>query len=205
MTVKSNLRLVTEPSVYFQELVSQALAERHLRPRPETEFYLVNLLKQFLSTENLFMRDSQGAMRDEPLAIKLKEALEAPDRSSQNLMLRQVGDVSLYTAGFFHESLSRKSVDVGYYIGMGGTAYQKVSAQQGEPHRSMFAELADKFGNFVGVLSGISETALPAKTEQDLLRLYDLWLATGSDRAARALREAGIEPTQVKGTPKAPQ
>jgi hypothetical protein len=35
------------------------------------------------------------------------------------------------------------------------------------------------------------------RSEQDLLRLYELWVRTGSDRAAKALQEAGIQPNST--------
>lgn len=198
MSEKGGLTLVTQPEAFFHELVTKALENRQVKPKPETEFYLVNLLNQFIFTENLYARDAKGNFREEPLALMVKEALEQPERQAQALMFRQVGDISLYTAGFFQESLSRKLVDVGYYIEMGGTAYQHVAALEGERGmRSTYVELADRFSTFVDVLAEISEATTVARSEKDLLRMYDLWLQTGSDRAAKALREAGIVPTPV--------
>ena len=34
------------------------------------------------------------------------------------------------------------------------------------------------------------------RTEKDLLRLYELWVRTRSERAAKALQEAGILPNE---------
>jgi hypothetical protein len=153
-------------------------------------------------TENLYARDAKGQLREEPLAFMVREALEQTERQAQAVMFRQVGDISLYTAGFFQESLTRKSVDVSYYIEMGGTAYQQVAAREGERTlRGVYAELADRFPDFVDVLAEISEATTVTHTEKDLLRMYDLWLQTGSDRAAKALKEAGIVPTTVTRKP----
>lgn len=197
MDRKPNLTLVTQPQDYFRELVTEALGHQNVKPLPETEFYLVNLLNQFMTTDRLYKRDAEGNALEEPLALMVKEALEQPHAEVQRLMLRQVGDVSLYKAGFFQDSLNRKLVDVDYYIDMGGTAYQAVAARAEEDHlRDLYSELAEKFGSFVEVLAEVSDKTTP-KSEKDILRMYDLWLRTKSERAAKALQEAGILPNET--------
>jgi hypothetical protein len=107
--------------------------------------------------------------------------------------------VSLYVAGFFQDSLNRKLVDVDYYIGMGGAAYQQVAVRTYEDTlRDLYLELADKFGAFVDVLAEVSDKT-SQRTEKDILRLYELWLKTRSERAAKALQEAGIVPNETIG------
>ena len=197
MSHKRNLTLVVQPQAFFHELVTSVLDSQRLNTQPETEFYLVNLLNQFMTTDRLYARDGQGAMRDEPLALMIKEALEAPKVQEQEALFRHVGDVSLYTAGFFQDSLSRKSVDVDYYIDLGGTAYQQVASRMDENVlKGMYEELANKFGAFVDVLAEVSHKT-SFRTEKDLLRLYELWVRTRSERAAKALQEAGILPNKT--------
>ncbi len=196
MADKKGITLVAQPQDYFRELVTETLDRQHVSIQPETEFYLVNLLNQFMTTDRLYARDGEGAMREEPLALMLKEAIEQPAVQAQSLMFRQVGDVSLYVAGFFQDSLARKLVDVDYYIDMGGTAYQQVATRTTEDTlRALYGELSEKFGRFVEVLAEISDKT-SVRTEKDLLRLYELWMRTGSERAAKALQEAGIIPTE---------
>ena len=194
--MKRNLTIVAQPQDFFRELVTEALDHQQVKVEPETEFYLVNLLNQFMTTDNLFPRDGKGNVREEPLAILVKEALEQPAKRHQSLLFRHLGDVSLYVAGFFHESLSRKLVNVGYYIDMGGTAYQQVAARSEEDKlRRMFGELAEKFARCVNVLAEVSEKTTPVPTrETDVLRFYDIWFKTKSDRAAKVLEKAGIQP-----------
>ena len=73
---------------------------------------------------------------------------------------------------------------------LGGRAYGYLSTE----HRflkAIFTELAQKFAQFVEVLSEVSERcALTDAT--NLLRLYERWLATGSERSADLLRQQGI-------------
>lgn len=170
------------------------MSRQKVAATPETEVYLVNLLNYFMTADHLYPVDAQGNRRDEPLAFRLKEALDSPEVEAQRVLFRQVGDASLYLAGYFQDSLTRKLVDVEYYIGMGGTAYQHVAARVGDaPLQSLYGELAHKFSYFVDVLAEVGEKTQP-RGEKDLLRLYDLWLRTESERAAKKLQEAGIVP-----------
>jgi len=188
MSAKPTLTLVSQPQDYFRELVTEALGKQKISTQPETEFYLVNLLNQFMTADRL---------RDEPLAIMVKEALEQPAPREQSVLFRHIGDVSLYVAGFFQDSLNRKLVDVDYYIDMGGTAYQKVSALSDEEIlKAVYGELAEKFGALVEVLAEVSDKTTP-KTEKDILRMYEMWIRTRSERAAKALQEAGIFPNDT--------
>lgn len=189
---KSALQLIARPEEFFYELVRDAVSSQGLRIRPETEFYLVQLMNRFMTTETLYSRDGQGQCREEPLALMVKDALEQPAPEAQRSIFRHVGDFSLYVAGYFQDSLSRRAVDVDYYIGMGGAAYSAVASREADIARQkLFGELSEKFGRFVDVLARISEKTQP-RTETDLLRTYEVWVRTGSEKAARALQEAGI-------------
>lgn len=192
----NRVELVSQAEAYFKELVTEALDKQRLKVLPETEFYLVNLLKQFMNTENLYVRDSNGNYKTEPLVLKLKEALEETQPKAQQLLYRHLGDVSLYVAGFFQESLGRRLVDVDYYIGLGGGAYRRVAHLEEVNLRSKYEELADKFSKLVGVFCEVSASTSTAREENtiDVLRLYDLWLNTKSERAERALKKVGIIP-----------
>lgn len=197
MGENSNLTLVVQPQAYFRELVVEALGHQNVTIRPESEFYLVNLLNQFMTTDRLYRRDAEGNAREEPLAFMVKEALEQPQAEAQRALFRQVGDVSLYVAGFFQDSLNRKLVDVDYYIDIGGTAYQQVAIRvEEEAMRLLYQELAEKFSSFVEVLAEVSDKTTQ-KSEKDLLRMYELWVRTRSERAAKALQEAGIIPNDT--------
>lgn len=197
MDQKPPLTLVAHPEAFFHELITDALGRQKVKPQPETEFYLVNLLNQFITTDRLYPRDAEGNPRPEPLALMMKDAIEQQQLQAQRALFRQIGDVSLYIAGFFQDSLNRKLVDVDYYIDIGGTAYQQVAARADEElFRSVYCELADKFGVFVEVLAEISDKTAQ-RTEKDLLRMYELWVRTRSERAAKALQEAGILPNET--------
>jgi hypothetical protein len=127
----------------------------------------------------------------------LSEALEAPTPEAKCRGLQKLGDASLFVAGFFSAGFARKLVDVDYHIAMGGRAYgtlaESVPPARGRTLRQVFAELAAKFVPVVDALNEISESSYQ-HSDRDRLRLYELWVKTGSDRSRSLLRKLGIEP-----------
>ena len=111
----------------------------------------------------------------------------------QRASLKQIGDLSLFISGFFSDSLRRKLVDVDYYVSIGGFAYNTLSRHESDTFSPVFAELAEKFADFVDVLSEVSERTSCA-SNLDLLRLYERWLKTGSRRCGQLLVERGVVP-----------
>lgn len=175
---------------FFRETVDAVRARQRLDVRPETEAYLVELLACFAHTEQLFTKDG-GRVTAEPLALMLAKAIEAPapERARQ---LRRMGDTALYVSGFFSDSLQRQLVDVDYYAAMGGRAYDALGdMNRGSGAGPVFRELAEKFKRFVDLLSEIAERAM-STTNAGLLRLYERYAQTGSDRLRRILSDRGV-------------
>jgi hypothetical protein len=167
---------------YFKELVEGALARQGIAAGELTSFYVVNLLTGFLR------RPAQDD--GTPLALRLGEALDAAG-TRQREILKQIGDESLFISGFFPDSLQRRTVDVDYYVSIGGTAYTALSRYELDTFSPVFAELADNFVAFVDVLSDVSERA-SCGSNADLLRLYERWLRTGSRRSGELLTARGV-------------
>ena len=192
-------QLITETSLgeYFQHSVDDALKHLGVGAASETAHYLVNLLTTFLHTEHLYERTDEG-LAFKPLAMHYACAVEETSLEGRNRALQRLGDIALFIAGVFSGSLNRKLVDVDYYIAMGGSAYAHLSETSGggmwlRALRGVFGELADNFVIFVDVLGEVSEQSRMS-SNVDIMRLYELWLRTGSERAARKLRQLGIEP-----------
>lgn len=194
---KNELSIVSQPTDFFKQQVTRALQNQKVRVDPNTEYYLVDLLTRFMRPESLFAVDEDGNKRQEVLALLLTRALSGADSQHKQRDLRRLGDVSLYTAGFFSESLSRKVVDVDYYIGMGRSAYHNLANISFDAlFQKVFVELAQQFHRFVDVFAEVSE-ASSFKEAKDILRLYELWLKTRSEWAEKTLKEAGIIPNSV--------
>lgn len=193
----SRVERVASLQEFFKDSIAQAMRRQGLEADDLTAYYVVNLLTLFARAE-VFYEQTRNGIGLKPLAIMLAEAAERDSSSERDIALQRVGDVSLFIAGFFAESLAAKLVDVDYYICMGGSAYGSLSERvqgtiRGKAYGTVFAELAHKFPDFVDVLNDVRDEAQASK-DHDVLRLYEIWLKTGSKRAARLLRRLGIEP-----------
>jgi hypothetical protein len=177
---------------FFSDLLSRAIENQGARVQPFTELYLLNLLHEYLSSEALFVQGDDGSWQQKPLAFLLKEALEEQGPARVQ-MLRRLGDTSLFVSGFFPDSLSRRSslVDVDYYIAMGGRAYDAVGASARHSGKDLWNELSSRFRLLVDLLNEVSERTL-ASTDKGLVRLYERWMKTGSERLSGVLAARGV-------------
>lgn len=188
---------------YFEDALHSAMDRQRMVADSATVHYVVELLTVFTRTEELFEKSSEGTTL-KPLAAIYTDALQAPSPGCRHEALRRLGDTALFISGIFADSLNRKLVDVDYYIAMGGNAYGHLSEttparQRDSALSEIFAELAAKFPDFVDVLGELSDST-QLSSGRDILRLYEIWLRTGSQRAARRLREAGIQPCEAVTT-----
>jgi hypothetical protein len=60
----------------------------------------------------------------------------------------------------------------------------------------VYAELSHKFMPMVDALGEVSDTGR-VFSEADILRLYEIWLKTGSPRARAQLGKLGVQATPV--------
>ena len=183
---------------WFREMVADALSHRRLAVQEVTEFYLVNLLAGFLERERLFVKEPDGTVRAEPLALILLRALQG-DRRTRAAGLRRLGDTALFVSGFFGDSLARTNVDVDYYIAMGERAYGSL-AETERGQDDLFGELASRFVDFVDLFAEIAELS-ELRSNRGLLRLYERFLATRDARVAERLRERGVALFSGPGAP----
>jgi len=187
---------------FFKDELHGALEKQQVAVEDQTEHYVVNLLTLFSRSEALYEQTSEGA-RLKPLVVMLSEALEAPSAADRNRTLQRLGDVSLFIAGFFAQSFARKLIDIDYHIAMGGRAYATLAATLSRGRSrvlgNVFGELAEKFQPLVDALNEVSETSY-THSDKDILRLYEIWLKTGSRRSYDILKRLGVDPTASGGT-----
>lgn len=182
---------------FFKSLLDEVIGRQRVRITEVTEFYLVNLLSEFALTDKLFSREQDGRKDHEPLAVLYHQALQQ-ERHERIRTLRRLGDVSLYTAGFFSSALQSGVVGPDYYIQMGGTAYGQVAELS--PAAQVYRELRDKFRELVEVLEEISARGMVKAGPSGALKVYETWTRTGNDRLERVLADAGLVPPS-KGLP----
>src|SRR5215813_7006286 len=185
---------VTNLREFFHDSMQKALRHQKVNVDDHTEHYVVNVLTMFARSEELYEQTPEGT-RLKPLAHMLAEASEAATTEQRDRALRRLGDVSLFIAGFFAHSFARKLVDIDYHIAMGGRAYGTLadstrSTIRGHAFTAVFLELAQKFQRLVDVLNDVAEMAY-THTDKDILRLYEIWMKTGSPRAFAILQRLG--------------
>lgn len=177
---------------FFKGVLGGVIQERQLQIAEVTEFYLVNLLSEFVSADRLFTEGEDGRKDQEPLAVLYHRAMSQA-REERIRTLRRLGDVSLYTAGFFSESLRERVVGPDYYIQMGGTAYGQVAELAPMTAFSdVYRELHRKFRAVVEVLEEIAARGLAANGPEGALKVYESWARTGSERLEKVLVDAGV-------------
>jgi hypothetical protein len=191
--------LITQASLreYFHNELHEALNHQKIQAESETVCYLTNLLTMYARSDELFEQTDYG-VDIKPLAVTYSEALSETSIQLRTRLMQRLGDTALFIAGVFADSLNRKVVDVDYYVAMGGTAYAQVSdSMRGyravKSLAGLFDELRKKFTAFVDVLNEVSERS-HLSSDKDVLRLYELWMRTGSKRREAQLRALGIDP-----------
>ena len=182
---------------YFRESIDKALINQGVIVDPHAAHYVVNLLTLFSRSEDLYEEHGE-AYGLKPLALMLVDAAEADTTEEREAALQRIGDVALFIAGFFADTLSYRPVDVDYYIHMGGNAYGSLSEEirsttRGRALADVYRELAHKFQLVVDVLNEVRDGARRS-SDIDLLRTYEIWLKTGSKRAASLLKQNDVIP-----------
>ena len=205
MSLAENKNILAEvdAKAFFEDAVQSAIAHQHLKIHHETAIYLINLLYIAIHTERVFDMDS-NRQGHKPLALIYGEALDAPSISHRDMALKRLGDISLFISGVFANSLKRSLVDVDYYINMGGNAYSFLAesrrvSRQTDAYKIVYLELSEQFTSLVDVLAEVCEES-HGDTSADIMRLYEIWQRTGSQRSLKKLRSVGIEPIAAKLT-----
>ncbi len=190
---------VTSLEEFFRDSLDAALLANRVSVECNTAHYVVQLLTLYARADACY-EPTDGGARHRPLALMLADAAGAATREERLFALQRIGDVALFTAGFFGEALQERAVGLDYYVNIGGGAYRLLATDGRGTTRNaalveIFAELAAKFIDLVDALNDVRAGARGTQ-DDDLLRLYENWLRTGSRRASRLLRQAGVQPVQ---------
>ena len=187
-----DVTLAASVDEFFHEVVTDALCAVDLDASEPAGWYLVGLLGDM----------TRVRLTDDPLGPKLANADIEPAERVRTL--KQVGDTSLYVAGFFAESLTRSLVGVDYYVGLGQSAYAQLARAFGSQPRSsgggqrtlteVYEELSANFPKFVDVIAEVRKrTALnELGATADVGRLYEMWLRTRDEWIEKKLRAIGV-------------
>jgi len=178
---------------YFSTEIKKTLKKRNLKISPFSQQYLGTLLNKFLFADNYFQSNTNEFPRLFSLLNELQESTSDLERFNK---LQHLGDIALFTSGFFEDKIKKNLVDRDYYSAMGSSAYEQAGKVQEKVLKSdrnlnVFFELAASFKSIVDVFEEIS---LKSKltNSNDLLKLYQKWQKSPSDSLAQILTEAGL-------------
>lgn len=178
---------------YFRDGLTEAATRQKVELDDPLREYLVTLLTSY-SGRDALLTDDLTDLLDEPIGVTVLKAMQAPP-ARRFQTLKQVGDYSLYVTGFFGDSISRTVNDEKYFIDLGAGAYRGAASSltrggSDNPFRALLVHLGDRFVELVDLLNDLSERCFCR--EQDVLRLYDRFTATGSPRVAARLAGMGV-------------
>jgi hypothetical protein len=165
---------------------------RRFRPPPheDTCWYLGSLLERLGRSEQLFTyQDERMTIR--PLALLYSDAIEASNDRERCLMLQQLGDMALFLGALFPERFARHGLQPGYFIGMGGSAYDYL-ADNASSNRHIFAEMARTFTRMLEMVANACSRTQRMTTE-GVLALYQRWLTSRDPAIASQLQALGIK------------
>lgn len=171
---------------FFGGLIHSAAENQSLRLSPALFAYVTDVLVEFNETAKLF---AQAGVRIPVLADMLSDALDA-DLYRKITLLRKMGDTSLMVSGYFPEALARRTIDLSYYQKMGEIAYSQLGSLTSEA--SIFEDLSEHFVRLSHLIGEVSEATGPKS--YDLLKLIEIYMKTGSDRALEKLKRQGVVP-----------
>ena len=183
------------PRAFFAELVALALGRARLQPSAMATAYMIELLD-----ERVLQRDDSAG--EETLAEALFAA-QLDSGANRIRRLRSLGDHALFVSGFFGDSLARQVVDIDYYRQIGSCAYGNLAVGLrrgggGGSWTGLYLELARHFAEFVDLLAEVGDRSRGSQPE-NLLRLYDRYLCTGSARDRQRLLRGGQLPPERAG------
>jgi hypothetical protein len=182
-------------SHFFGEVVEDSIRQRGVEATDGATRYLVALLADYAHPDR-----RAGETLERSLTLLFDEAINTPDPADRFERLRCLGDGVLYGCGFFGDHFEARGIDPKYLHGLGTRAYGAASGmlrtrpEKREP--DLFAELAEKFDAFVAIVADVADQtiAMGTETSRGIVKVYERWLKTGSDRLATALTSRGVMP-----------
>jgi hypothetical protein len=203
MPKQGTIHLAKDLESYFGEQLTEVAKKQGVKMSPLTHMYLASLLDRFSKT-SAFLLQNMEDHRDSETAEQSAFPRLAPiwlesfskTIGEQFIRMQSLGDFALFTRGFFSERVKKSgAADLDYYSAIGESAYAR-AGQISESLRverdvNAFFELAEGFNGFVEVFSELSDQTLLG-SDKDVLKLYEKWHSTRSQRIFRMLAENGI-------------
>lgn len=192
-------------SDFFEEAVADAMRSRGVAASNGAKSYVVGLLSDLAKPGSAVEKTLER-----PLTLLLDEALHTPQLGERFEKLRVLGDGVLYSSGFFADHFEARGVDTGYIIGIGRTAYDSASSLMtsrssrdvsAAAELDIFKELSASFARFVEVIGEVANATIArgVASSKGLIKLYERWLKTRSEKIGEALASHGFVTSGNRG------
>ena len=184
MAIEPVASLVT----YFRDAVVSATSKRKVKLREPTTEYLARMLSGVAEgRHNGLLEGSVVLALDDAMTYGVGE---------QVLRLQSIGDATLFAVSFFPEQIAQGGQQTGLYVNVGAFAYgraaQLTQRTGGEPR--VLLDLKEGFGTVVDVLAEVAESSSLGAVTRDVVKLFDRWKQTGSERVLEQMARMGAFP-----------
>ena len=173
----------------FKEFISDEIHLADASLPAEIKNYLVDLLFFYLFTDRLFEYKKDRKSHYEETFTELCSELQEVKFHRKVYLLKKMGDLSLYTSGYFRASINRKIIDLSYYETIGERAYRNLANLYDE--KNIFNVLSCEFKNVSGVLFYI-QRKLGLQKNQNYLGLYEEYTKSKGNPILKRLMEEEV-------------
>jgi hypothetical protein len=193
---KPSIALTSDLRSFFESECWDAIQRQGLRVSELTTSYVASVLARYSSSQEYFVPHKDSENKTEvPSIVQLWLEGSSKDTLDQYRQMQFVGDIALFTSGFFSDRIERSLVDMDFYTAIGGQAYERAGKLREslaqERSLNVFFELSSKFPEIKEVLAEIADRSL-LTSEQGRLKLFERWMQTKNARLRRMLAENGI-------------
>jgi hypothetical protein len=187
------MELVQELNGYLYDQVAAAEKKLRVELSPHSKVYILDLLRRLARNDELF-----AALDDQrPLAAIMLDAMHKNifERSRD---LRLIGDLSLIFSGLYPEHLTRRLVEIDYFISLGRRSYRLLSHACSE-YRSrrelavLYFQLFSEFLVLTGILTELAAT-MHFLDEEDAGKACRRWRSTRISRYLEVLSRQKVVP-----------
>jgi len=188
------MKVVQRVEGFIVDEIESAEEKLNIRLSKYTKIYILDLLKRLCTERDPLNLEIIG---DKPLAIVLMEAVRK-DIFQKIRDLKAVGDISLIFSGLYPEYLTRRLVDIDYYIEIGKRSYHLLSDTYSNLNKQqdlfiLYSQLVAEFITLIQILTEMASD-LHFLDEENLIKIYNRYRRTKIRKYLEILRKHQIEP-----------
>ncbi len=188
------MEVVQRVEGFIVDEIESAEEKLNIRLSNYAKIYILDLLKRLCTERDPLNLEIIG---DKPLAIVLMEAVRK-DIFQKIRELKAVGDISLIFSGLYPEYLTRRLVDIDYYIDIGKRSYHLLSDTYSSltSQQELFMLYSQLVAEFITVIQVLTEMAsdLHFLDEENIVKIYNRYRRTRIRKYLEILKRHRIEP-----------